>query len=457
MSLYGYSNTSTENIDELEDIVNDLSDDVASFNSYISSLSSSNSSKLSINGGSMLGDISMSTHKITSSYVPTNSVDLTNKNYVDMVLSTKITSNSDIDLGTHKIITSYSPTNSVDLTNKNYVDTVSAGKLDKTGGTISSNLSISGNLVVSGSITSSGSNVVNCFIYSSGQASIVTNTTSTLYINSGYSSISYIPYNGTLNNWQELTLFNVTPSQVVTLGHNASTFNGTLNCLWYSLYPYRSVKLLFDSYNLKWVLEQIPSDFLYKFKFVKWFNDSELNMFVNPSFNYLVKVNFANANTNINGVTGIESITNQASGTNWWWSVSSSDCTNYSTANPYNLSATESNKLSGFIYGFTHAMDFSLLNLTIGNYYMLQVYHMVHDTANRYLNITHKNGNSDVITSKTYHTQYYSVGTASNNSPGQITTYVFRADLSTSETFTFTNVNNCQIYAIFVVNLGSYL
>lgn len=429
MSIYGYASVRENDLDDIEFQLEYLTDAVDSFSSYISGISTSNAGKVNKAGDTMTGNLVMNANKITSSNVPSTSYDLVNKLYTD----------------------------TGDSTVQTYVDTVASGKLDKSGGTISGNLSVSGNLTISGALSSgAGSNSVDCFVSASGQASIVTNTTGILKITSGYNAITYIPYTGTLNNYQKMNIFNNT-TQIITLGHNSSSENGTLLCLFYTLYPKRSVDVVFDHINLRWVLTQVPSDFLFNFNFVKWSNDSILNVFLNPNHTQHVKLNFFNTNTTVNGVSSIQYVTNLANGPNWSWSriVGSFSGVNSTISN--NLTDTESNKLTGFIYGATEA-DMTVTNLTVGNYYMLQIYHQVFDDmTNRVLRIDHRDtlgGNQ--IHSKDYNIHYYSYGTMGSNSPGVIATYIFRPDITTSEKFTF-SFGNAHIYALVILNLGSVL
>ena len=125
---------------------------------------------LLLDGGEMKGNITMGTHKITTTSSPSNNNDVTNKQYVDGQVNTRVlssdfetfkTTNStaiadakkegteakeliqntvlgkfeeylplsggemsgSIDMGTHKITVSSAPSQTTDLTNKQYVDT----------------------------------------------------------------------------------------------------------------------------------------------------------------------------------------------------------------------------------------------------------------------------------------------------------------------------------------------
>ena len=109
---------------------------------------------LSRAGGTMTGDINMSGKKIITLATPTLSTDASTKGYVDTALTSYAltTDLSDylklvggsmtgaINMGSNKITGLGTPTLTTDATTKSYVDTADALKLDKTGGTISSNL-----------------------------------------------------------------------------------------------------------------------------------------------------------------------------------------------------------------------------------------------------------------------------------------------------------------------------
>lgn len=439
MSLYGYSRGNSEtDIDELQDTVDELVGDVGALNSFVGSINTNNANKLSLSGGTMTGTLAMGVNKITSSYTPVDNVDLTNKLYVD---------------------TEISDFNSVIVNLDN-------AKLNKTGGTLTgpllvdSNAFVTGNLVVTGTFSAGGSIVTDSFVQSTGQSAIISNSTSVLKITSGYPVITYIPYTGTLDNYKELVIFNNT-SNIVILGHNGSSENGCLRCLFYQLFPKRSVKVVFDPVDLRWVLQHIPSDFMNKFKFIKWVDDTLLNIFINPGLNYHVKINFYNSNTTVNGVTGIEYVTTATSGTNWDWSYINGSFLGHDNSNPLVsanfLTSSESIKLNGFIYNATHA-DFRITNLTVGNYYMLQLYHQIRDNStNRVLRVLRYDANGDEQFLQDYNIQYYSYGVAGTNRPAMLSTYVFRTDINTTEIFKFVIGAWTSIDAIFVVNLGALL
>jgi Phage Tail Collar Domain len=117
-----------------------------------------NISSVNLSSITLTGPLSLGANKATTSYVPTAGIDLTNKSYVDslisgsvafstltlssLLVSSVITTSSiscnslssvivtgTLNLGTNKAITSYNPVNPNDLTNKNYVDFAITGSL----------------------------------------------------------------------------------------------------------------------------------------------------------------------------------------------------------------------------------------------------------------------------------------------------------------------------------------
>ena len=81
------------------------------------------SCKLNKAGGTMTGDITLGSNKITSTATPGTADTLTRKGYVDTMLPLAGgTVTGTIDLGSNKITTTYTPTNNADLTTKTYVD-----------------------------------------------------------------------------------------------------------------------------------------------------------------------------------------------------------------------------------------------------------------------------------------------------------------------------------------------
>lgn len=81
--------------------------------------------KLNLAGGTMTGDITLGSNKITSTATPATADTLTRKGYVDTMLPLAGgTVTGTIDLGSNKITTTYTPTNNADLTTKTYVDGV---------------------------------------------------------------------------------------------------------------------------------------------------------------------------------------------------------------------------------------------------------------------------------------------------------------------------------------------
>src|SRR5258708_4584861 len=99
-------------------------------------------SKLNLSGGTMTGDLNLSSNKVTSSYIPRNDNDLINKAYLDEVaahrlgdddmriimnnLSLKVSKGGDtmtgrLDMGNNKITSWHTPEHTSDLINKKYL------------------------------------------------------------------------------------------------------------------------------------------------------------------------------------------------------------------------------------------------------------------------------------------------------------------------------------------------
>ena len=87
-----------------------------------------------------------------STYATLTSLGSTNLNVANLLNTTQnltatsslTTSSKPLDMGTNKISSSYSPLISSDLTNKNYVDMANGLKLNISGGTLSGALTIQG-------------------------------------------------------------------------------------------------------------------------------------------------------------------------------------------------------------------------------------------------------------------------------------------------------------------------
>ena len=96
--------------------------------------------KLSLGGGTMTGDINLDNHRVKNSLEPTNSKDLTTKNYVDTEIAKipqggggsliqyvkrdgTLAMTGNLNLDNHRVENSLEPLNSKDFTTKNYVDT----------------------------------------------------------------------------------------------------------------------------------------------------------------------------------------------------------------------------------------------------------------------------------------------------------------------------------------------
>ena len=98
-----------------------------------------------------------------STYATLTSLGSTNLNVANLLNTTQnltatsslTTSSKPLDMGVNKISSTYSPLISSDLTNKNYVDMANGLKLNISGGTLSGALTIQGTLTM-------GANAINC-------------------------------------------------------------------------------------------------------------------------------------------------------------------------------------------------------------------------------------------------------------------------------------------------------
>lgn len=125
-------------------------------------------------GDSMQGPLDMGDNKITSSYVPVEDADITNKKFVDDAIAAQheVDANQFVDvsgdtmtgplaMGAQKITSSYNPQDGEDLTNKAYVDAGLNEKLSLSGGTMTGNILMGGNKVVSSAVPVSGDDLTN--------------------------------------------------------------------------------------------------------------------------------------------------------------------------------------------------------------------------------------------------------------------------------------------------------
>lgn len=139
------------------------------------------STKLSLSGGTMSGDINMSGHKITNISTPSNPGDIVNKSYVDSEITnisnslnnylplTGGTMAGTINMGNHSITNVNNPTNTNDVANKFYVDTsisslsnsLKSLYLPLSGGTLSGTLNLSNNRIMGVGTPTSNNDAVN--------------------------------------------------------------------------------------------------------------------------------------------------------------------------------------------------------------------------------------------------------------------------------------------------------
>lgn len=139
------------------------------------------STKLSLTGGTVTGDINMSGNKITNIGTPSNSGDIVNKSYVDTQItniSNSInnylplsggTMSGNINLGNHSIINVANPINASDVANKSYIDNTIESLsnelqdiyLPLTGGMLSGILNLNNNRITGVGTPTSNSDAAN--------------------------------------------------------------------------------------------------------------------------------------------------------------------------------------------------------------------------------------------------------------------------------------------------------
>ncbi len=112
-------------LDTLNELAAALGDDA----NFSTNVTASIAAKLPLGGGTMTGAIDMGSQKITTTYAPTNTPDLTNKSYVDTQDALKLslsggTMSGAIAMGNNTVSGVPNPTASDHVSNKAYVDSV---------------------------------------------------------------------------------------------------------------------------------------------------------------------------------------------------------------------------------------------------------------------------------------------------------------------------------------------
>ena len=288
-------------------------------------------------------------------------------------------------------------------------------------------------------------------ISSAGVLTTMTNVISVINITSGSAGCVQLPYTGTLFNWQQVTLYNGT-SNIIILGHKGSSSAGVLKCMWFQLFPNRSVDLIFDLSNTCWVLKHTPSN-IYDFTPIRWTGDNILNLFLNSNIGtYKALINSNSSITTINGVSTFQNLATTAlSGTNWAF-TNTSGFSNYNGTTSLHLTDTESFKFSNFIVGsVSPILTFS--GLTQGNYYQFCIYSLVWSNATT--ERSYKVVDNDTGKQITLNSEMFSNN--ATNAPGTILTYVFRQTNMGNRAFSFTNISNWHLYGFTLVDLGTSL
>ena len=114
-------------------------------------------------GDTMTGPLDMGTNKVTSSATPTEENDLVNRKFTESqyVNTSGDTMTGPLAMGAQKITSSYNPQAGEDLTNKAYVDAGLNEKLSLSGGTMTGNILMGNNKVVSSAPPVSGDDLTN--------------------------------------------------------------------------------------------------------------------------------------------------------------------------------------------------------------------------------------------------------------------------------------------------------
>jgi hypothetical protein len=112
-------------LDTLNELAAALGDDA----DFSTTITNSIATKLPLAGGTMSGDINMSTNSVTGLADPTANQDAATKAYVDTADATKLnlsggTMTGNVVMGANKVTSTATPTANDDLTRKGYVDTI---------------------------------------------------------------------------------------------------------------------------------------------------------------------------------------------------------------------------------------------------------------------------------------------------------------------------------------------
>ena len=129
----GYVDTEVSNLvasapaalDTLNELAAALGDDA----NFSTTITNSIATKLPLAGGTMTGAIDMGSQKITTTYTPTNTADLTNKSYVDTQRDSRVAKTGDtmsgvLNMNSNTVSNLPTPSATGDAANKAYVDSV---------------------------------------------------------------------------------------------------------------------------------------------------------------------------------------------------------------------------------------------------------------------------------------------------------------------------------------------
>ena len=208
------ANTASTNASAAVTTANTAASDAASAVSTATAASAAVASKLPLAGGTMTGDIAMSSNKVTGLADPTAAQDGATKNYVDTQNSTQDTTiatklplaggtmSGAINMGSNLINAVTDPVSAQDAATKNYVDTANstqdtaiAAKLPLAGGTMTGNITFNAGQTIDGYVVETSA---------TGSAEIPAGTTlerdaspSAGYIRFNTTSTEFEGYNGT--------------------------------------------------------------------------------------------------------------------------------------------------------------------------------------------------------------------------------------------------------------------
>lgn len=304
--------------------------------------------------------------------------------------------------------------------------------------------------------------IANVSIPSDGIIQGVNNLTSAIEITASNSSRTLIRlnYTGFLNKQQTIRLHNRSSTEIY-IGNMATNASGYIKSMPFTiLYGNSFLDLVYDDFNDRFIVpNQSFSQCLYQSYVFRWDGDRVLSLFLNTHKTYHTRINFCNATSTINGVSGFSNGTNVSGTTygNCLVEYSGGSPSQVGTVQSSFLTDTESAKFSGIVFNLTSA-TFTFSNMTQNNYYAFSYVGLVWDTVNTQREFLLEDLTGLTGFKKTIFQQNFS--TNSSNSPATIVRYVFRKDNfanSYAIRLTQTVASSLHLYGIFLEDLGNSL